>query len=114
MAKKLKVDIAKISDDELVEMFEPVFEEKIASLNNIGSYECACKRNTSTSEVKMEVMVVGLAGSPTLGDYKNGNVKDSDTVVVDLEDRGTIKFVLVPKEITALNTNDYVAVYKVK
>jgi hypothetical protein len=113
MANK-KIDITKISDDELVEMFEPVYEEKIASLNNIGSYECNCKRDTSSGEVKMEVMIVGLAGSPTLDEYKNGDVKDSSTVVIEIEGRGKIKFALQPKEITALNTNDFVAVYKAK
>jgi len=109
---KKKADITRISDDELIDMFEPIFEEKIASLNSIGSYECACKRDTSTSDVRVEVMVVGMAGSPTLDDYKDGKVENSGSVLIDLEDRGVLKFVLVPKEMTALNTNDYVAIYK--
>lgn len=108
-----KIDIARISDDELVDMFESVYEEKVASVNNIGSFECSCKRDTSTSEVKIEVMVIGLAGSPTLSDYRNGKLKDANTVVVNIAGKGKIKFNLIPKEITALNTNDYVAVYKV-
>jgi len=112
MAKQ-KIDIARISDDELIDMFEPVYEEKIASINNIGSYECSCKREPGSPDVKVEVMIVGLAGSPTLDDYRDGNVENSSAVVLDLEERGKIKLKLVPKEITALNTNDYVAVYKV-
>jgi hypothetical protein len=108
-----KINIAKISDDELIDMFEPIYEEQIASRNNIGSYECNCRRDSSSPDVRVEVMVVGLAGSPTMDDYKNGKVKDSSKVVVDLAARGKIVFKLVPGEITALNTNDYVAVYKV-
>jgi len=111
MAKQ-KVDIARISDDELVDMFEPIFEEQIASRNGLSSYECSCKRDISTSEVRVEVLVVGMAGSPTLDEYKNGDVTDSDTVVTNIEGKGTLKFKLVLKEITTLNTNDYVVVYK--
>ena len=107
-----KLDVTRISDDEFVEMFEPVYEEKIASRNAIGSYECMCKRDTSTSDIKMEVMVVGMAGSPTLDDYKGGRVENAGVVMLDLGDRGRLTFKLQTKEITALNTNDYVAVYK--
>ena len=111
MAKR-KADIARISDDELIDMFEPIYEEKVASMNHIDSYECTCKRDTSTSEVRIEVMVTGMAGSPTLDDYRDGKVEDSSSVVVDLDDRGKLKFNLVTKEITSLNTNDYIVVYK--
>ena len=113
MAKsKPKVDIARISDDELIDLFEPVYEEQVASLNNIGSYECNCKRDSSSPDVRMEVLIVGLAGSPTLDDYRDGKVKDSSKIVVNIEGRGKINFKLMKKEIAALNTNDYVAVYK--
>jgi hypothetical protein len=111
MSRK-KIDITKVSDDELIDMFEPVYEEKIASINNISSYECSCKRDTSTGDVRVEVMIVGMAGSPTMDDYKDGNVEDSSSVVIEVEDKGYIKLNFVPKEITPLNTNDYVVVYK--
>lgn len=107
-----KIDATRISDDEFIDLFEPVYEEKVASLNAIGSYECICKRDTSSSDIKIEVMVIGMAGSPTLDDYKDGNVENSDVIILDLADRGKLKFKLQHKEITALNTNDYVAVYK--
>ena len=66
-----KADVERISDEEMETMFTDAYEEKIASLNNIGSYECSCKRESGTSDVKMEVMIVGMAGSPTPDDYKN-------------------------------------------
>lgn len=112
MAKKPKLDVNRISDDELVEMFEPVYEKQIASINEIGSYEVNCKRDTSSGDVVLEVMVVGMAGSPTLDDYKEGKLENPGSVVLSVEGRGSIKFNLVPKEMIALNTNDYTAVYK--
>jgi len=110
--RKPKLDVARVSDDELIDMFEPIFEKNIASLNEIGSYEVSCQRDTSTGEVRLEVMVVGMAGSPTLEDYKSGKLENSGSVVVSVEGRGSLKFALVPKEMIALNTNDYTAVYK--
>jgi len=109
---KVKVDVAKISDDELIDMFEPIYEERVASINNIGSYECTCKRDSSTSDVRVEVMIVGMAGSPTMDDYKSGKVEDSSSILIDLEERGRLKFNLVVKEMISLNTNNYIAVYK--
>ena len=113
MAKKKKLDVSKMSDDELVDKFESVYEQQVASINDVTSYECTCKRDSSTSEVRIEVMVVGMAGSPTLDEYKDGKVENSSRVVLEVEDRGVLKLDLVADEIISLNTNDYVAVYKV-
>jgi len=109
---KRTADIKRISDDELIEMFELVFEEKIASINNIGAYECSCKRDSSSSDVRVEIMIVGMAGSPTLNDYREGKVEDSSSVMIDVGEKGKLKFNLVTKEMMSLNANDYVAVYK--
>ena len=113
MPKQKQLDITKISDDELVEMFEPVYERQVASINEITSYECTCKRDSSTSEVGIEVMVVGMAGSPSLDEYKEGKVKDSGRIILEVEGRGVIKLDLCKDRMIALNTNDYVALYKV-
>ena len=100
------------SDDELIDMFEPIYEGQVASRNSIGSYECSCKRDSSNKEVRVEVMVVGMAGSPTLEAYKEGKVTDSSIIIVNVEGKGKLRFNLAVKEMMALNTNDYIAVYK--
>ena len=106
------VDVERISDEEMEDMFEKAFETQVASPNEIGSYECTCKRDSSNPDVKMEVAVIGLAGSPTLDDFKEGKVENSGAVVVQREDKDQLKFNLVAKETVALNTNDYSIVYK--
>jgi len=106
------VDVERISDEEMEDMFVNAFESQVAFPNGIGSYECTCRRDSSNLDVKMEVMVIGLAGSPTSDDFKEGKVKNGSTVVVQREDKDQLKFELVAKEVITLNTNDYLVVYK--
>ena len=113
MSDEYKMDITRVSDDELVNMFEAVYEKQVAAYNDITSYECSCKRDSSTGDVKIEVMVVGMAGTPSLDQYKNSELKDAGTIVLEVEGRGLIKLNLVTDEMLVLNTNDYIAVYKV-
>jgi len=108
----MKLDISKMSDDDIQDMFTEVYEKNIGVYNGIDSFECTCKRETGKNEVKMEVMIVGMAGSPTIDDYKNGKVKGSEKVIINREGKGTMKFVLCPKDSVYLNMNDYIVVYK--
>lgn len=109
-----KLNISKLSDDDLQDMFSEAYEKKVASANGFDSYECICKRSNSsnTNEVKMEVTVIGMAGSPTVDDYKSGKVKNSGSIVIEREGKGSLMFTLMPKEIMSMNTNDYLVVYK--
>lgn len=108
----MKLDTSKLSDDDIQDMFEEVYEKKIGAYNNIDSFECTCKRETGKPEIKMEVMIVGMAGSPTIDDYKNGKVKNAGEVDITREGKGSMKFLLCTKDIVYLNMNDYIVVYK--
>ena len=107
-----RMNTDKISDDDLQDMFTEAFEKNIASQNDIGSFECICKRGNASPEIKMEVMVVGMAGSPTLDDYRKGKIKNSEKVTIEREGKGKLSFRLQAKDMISLNTNDYLAVYK--
>jgi len=107
-----KLDTNKMSDDDIQDMFADVYEKDIGSLNDIGSFECICKRETGNPEIRMEVMIVGMAGSPTFEEYKNGKVSGSNEVSISREGKGTMKFVLSVKDSFYLSQNDYVIVYK--
>jgi len=107
-----KADVERVSDEEMEDMFTEAYESQVASYNEIGSYECSCKRDSSNPDVKIEVMIVGLAGTPTLDDYKNGKVENGSSVVIKREEKDSLKFELVPKEVITLNTNDYFVTYK--
>ena len=106
-----RMDASKLSDDDLQDMFTDAYEKSIAGPNSISSFECICKRDTS-SGIKMEVTIYGMSGSPSLNEYKAGKVKNSASLLMMREGKGGIKFVTMPTEMLSLNTNDYVIVYK--
>lgn len=108
--RSIRMDVSKLSDDDLQDMFTESYGV-IASENGFDSFECICKRTTS-NDVKMEVTVVGMAGSPTIDDYKNGKVKGCNSVTIKRDGKGVLKFNLLPKETISLNTNDYMVIYK--
>jgi len=105
-----KVDISKLSDDDLQDMFTESYNN-IASQNGFDSFECICKR-TNQHDIKMEVTVIGMAGSPTIDDYKGGKVKNSNSLVINRDGKGILKFNLMPRETISLNTNDYMVIYR--
>jgi len=106
-----KMDTSKLSDDDLQDMFTESYEKNVASSNYISSFECICKRDTS-SGIKMEVTVYGMSGSPSLSEYKAGKVKNASSVIINREGKGNLKFVVTPAEMVSLNTNDYLVTYR--
>lgn len=106
-----KMNIDKLSDEEMQDLFTDSFE-KVGSLNDIGEFECTCKRTVGGTTASMEVMVTGLAGSPTYEDAHDCGIADIDTIVISREDKGVLSFARDPQEDYVLNTNDYVIVYK--
>ena len=107
-----KLEIAKLSDDDLQDRFTEVFEKRVGVYNHIESFECICKRDTGSKDVHMEVTIVGMAGSPVLQDYKNMKVKNSDSIILDYDERGSIAFKFMPEKTVSLNSNEYVVVYR--
>ena len=108
-------EVSKVSNEDLQDVFTEAYEKQVASLNGIGEFECICNRDISSSQVRMEVTVTGLAGTPTVDDFKDGKISNADVVIVDDDDKGysdnPLRFELDPKETISLNTNDYMAVY---
>jgi len=112
MATKVKkMDISRISDDELMQMFEDVFTPP-AELNNMGEFELKCIREVGNTALTMEVVIVGMAGSPTIEDLKKNTIKDVRSIKMERADLGALTLKLKPKETLFLNSNDYVITYK--
>jgi len=108
-----QIDVATLSDEELTDLFSEAFEEQVASYNNIQQFECTCTRVPAQANAKIEVMIIGLAGSPSVDQFKAmENLKNVDSVVISREDKGSLKFTILPKETISLNTNDYIIVYQ--
>lgn len=107
------MDITKVSNERIQDLFTEEFEKNIAKMNDIDSFECVCVREANkTDQAKMEVTIYGLAGSPTMDDWLKGNLENAEMVVVKDEWDKTIEFHLGEEDIYNLNINDYVVVYK--
>jgi hypothetical protein len=109
-----KLDIASMSNEDIEDLFTQAYEKTVAIPNGIGEFECKCQREaTNSREARVEVLVVGMAGSPTLSDYKEMKLANSDVVVIEREGKtGSIAFKLNTKDMIALNSTDYIAVYE--
>lgn len=106
------LEVKKLSDEKIQDMFDAAFADQVADDNNIDQFESKCIRDVNGKGIDMHVMVVGLAGSPIADDFKKKRLTGIDEVVVDVEGRGEITFELVPQETISLNTNDYNIVYR--
>ncbi len=106
-----KLDHHTMGDDELVSMFEQAFESQIAKQCDIPEYSVSVVRNTSDEKLSFEVDISGMAGTPSVDDFKNNKVKGAKVVTISRADKGELKLTLVPSLITFLSGNDYLLVY---
>jgi hypothetical protein len=107
-----KVGINNLNDEEIENLFTDAYADQVGSRINVPEFDCKCAREVGDKNVKVEITVIGLAGTPTLDDYKNVKFKESTTVVISRDDIGSIKFKLIPSATVSLNTNDYVVTYQ--
>jgi hypothetical protein len=102
----------KLSNEDVQTAFEESFVEQIGSLNSISEVEAACIRNVGSDQFKIELTVYGLAGTPTLEDFRNGKVQKANGLVLkELNGRDDISFRFSANGGFNLNTTDYVVEY---
>jgi len=107
-----KMNIQKVSDEEVEDLFEKSFESKVAKFNDIDSFEVKCVREVGKDSLTVEITVMGTAGCPTAEDFKNNKIKDAETVIIYREDKGELKFMLQPAKTLYLNSTEYIVIYK--
>lgn len=103
-----------ISNNELIDMFEGAFDDQVAIPNDIAECEVLCERSVADDKVTMTVDIFGMAGSPTMDDFKLGRLQNVDVVTIERYDIGSIQFNIVPQKTTFLNATDYQIVYEAK
>ncbi|GAF81117.1 unnamed protein product [marine sediment metagenome] len=108
--KKMNLDRA--SSEEIVNMFEVSFEEQVAKLNDIGAFNVECNDRQIGKPVQVEVNIAGHAGTPTIDQFRNGEVEGCESVTISRDDIGEMKFSLVKKLTTFVSGNDYLIVYE--
>ena len=109
-----KMDMSKISSEDLVKMFEQAFEEQVSEPNSLGECGIDCDDRSLGKPVRVTVDVSGLAGTPTIDQFRAGKVKGSNTVIISRDDIGELKFNLLPNMTVFLSGNDYQLVYESK
>jgi len=107
-----QMNIQKISDDEVQDLFEVAFEEQVAKWNDINSFEVKCVREIGKDSLTVEVTVMGTAGSPTAEDFKKMKIKNASSVRIERADKGELKFDIQPAKTLYLNSTEYIVMYK--
>ena len=107
-----KMNVSKMSDEDLQDMFEEAYRDQVGKFNNIDEIEC--KASKDGEKVVVELTVSGMAGSPTMEEYQAGKVKKSGSVTISRDGKGSLTFKLSAekKDVYVLNSTDYVVVYK--
>lgn len=106
------MNIERVSSEELIAMFEEEFEQKVALYNNITAFSVDCEDRGMGKDISMNVEISGHAGSPTIDQFRNGEVENCEKIVIQREDLGEAKFTLVKDLTTFVSGNDYLIVYK--
>jgi hypothetical protein len=106
------MNLRTMSDDDIIDLFTLSFEDRIAKYNNIESFDVVVKRATGESGATVEVTVFGTAGSPTLDQWKNRSVENSESLTISRGDKGEATFFLIPEDTVYLNTTEYIVTYR--
>lgn len=105
------MNVDKISDEVMQDMFQESFESQVGAYNDLTEFEPSIKRSARDEDIFMEVTVTGMAGSPTLEDFKGGNVENANRITVS-DVRGNLEYVLEQDKTIPLNSTDYIVTYK--
>ena len=108
--KEMKLD--RVSSEELITMFEEAFEEQVAKFNNIEAFGVECNDRGLGKPVQINVDISGHAGTPTVDQFKRGEVTKSESVTIQRDDIGEKTFKLVKGLTTYVSGNDYLVVYE--
>lgn len=100
--------VSRLSDTEIQEAFQQCFDEQVSRFNGMSQTDFKCDRDLNT--VVITVTVMGYAGSPTLDDFKSGNVENSQSIIVNSEKIDNIRFDM--SEVVYMNSVEYCVVYK--
>lgn len=103
-----------MGDSELTELFEDAFREQVAISCNVPEFSIEVKRSVNSDKIEFEVEITGLAGTPTMDEFKANRLKDAKKVILSRADKGQVTLNLVPSRTVFLTGNDYLITYSNK
>jgi len=105
--------IEKMSNEDIASVFDLYFETQVAKPNQIDEFESSCERDNINDPIVIKVLIIGLAGTPTPDDVKNGKLEGVKDVELPIDNNSDVlKFRLDEQATMSLNTNDYWLFYK--
>lgn len=108
------MDFKGMGDSELVELFEDAFREQVAINCNIQEFAVEVMRSVNSDKIEFEVEITGLAGTPTMDEFKANKLKDAKKVLLSRADKGEVILNLIPSKTVFLTGNDYLVTYSNK
>lgn len=105
------LDVSKMSNDELKDVFETSFRNTVARELDISEFEVEVARNHDKGEIGFEVMIIGFAGSPSIDHFKELSGTISDSVKLSVPNSGEMILTLDPSKTTFLTAGDYSIYY---
>lgn len=107
-----KMDVKKISADEVQDLFTEAFADQVGFHNDISEFDVKCEKGIASKDIKVEVTIQGMAGCPNAEDFKKGKIKNIDKVVIERADKGSLEFKLLRNQTVYLNSTEYIVVYQ--
>ena len=105
-------NISKMSSMDLEERFDAAFEEQVGKFNNITAFEAKMIRGIDSGSMAIDLLITGMADSPSMSDFIQGNVEGAEKVVIELGDGQNIEFKMIPLGCMILSANDYIVKYE--
>lgn len=102
--------IDSMGDDKLRDLFEESFDEQVGKFNSMSDGEVTVLHDDG--ELTIEVLLCGMAGSPSVAEFKEGSIDEAKKIIVSYAGYDDLEFVNIPEKTISLNVNDYILAYE--
>jgi len=106
------MNVNKLSTDEIRDLFEIAFADKVGDLYDISAFDIECERANET--IIVYVKIAGHADTPTMDDFRQGEVKEAQIIELSRDDVGDALFMLDQEDTLYLSGNDYQLTYRME
>jgi hypothetical protein len=103
-------DIETVGADKIRDIFEESFDEQVGSVHSLSDAEVTVSKEDG--EMVIDVLLTGMAGSPSVEMFKKRKVKEANKIVLDVDGYEEVNFKLNPSKIVMINVNDFMLRYE--
>jgi hypothetical protein len=110
MARKKKMDVGSMGNNEILELFENKFKSEIVDKHGIFEPEIEIERGLGSNSVKILCRMYGMAGSPSFETYND--IDGVEKITIERFDKGQLSFKLDKEETVSVGGNEYLVTYR--